>query len=560
MASQIALNEILGIAKGYPKAKWLVVSADPAVADALGRAGAKMAAKPTQASGIVLVDTLHQLSSEELTTLAAFLHEGRPFIVSVPNSAHGSLRLAALANQEGNPAALDFDTVMTTLQSCGLNIADIAAVGADVLDSETGLDFADLPPQAFAWLRGRPGATDQRWIVLGVRTDSMDRMPLPSVRPLGGYVRPSPVDDARSVVSEKERQATGRAEEAERRVRELEAELDRLGEEIRSLREAGQAQRAEFAERIEEIRGEYEESARKTIEKRTQESNFARKAELKAAAKTERQLRAELGAARARIAELEEAAGEKRSAGSGRFDASPARVGKEVSAEARDGGAEVRIEEGRGDAKQTRATEAETAQDAAPEAASQTADAGSQGPASPRGREGSTAADGREETAGKEPGDNGEADHCALEDARAEPQPGAEPQRLDDPERIAGEAGSAGKAAEPAAGSGMARFAKASASEDGEPAESAMRTAAEAQAPVAETGADAAATTKAGGDASQGKADDPGAKPLPGAQARPGSEPHPSSSSSPEPMPSPSPEPSPEPERRSVFGRLFGRR
>lgn len=309
MAPRTAVAEILAFAARYPTARWLVVASNPDISAELTRSGAKLASKPTEASGVVLADTMHQLSTEELTTLAAFLREGHPFIVSAPNSAHGSLRLAALANQDGNEAALPFDRIVDVVQGCGVNIVDIAAVSADVLESESSLDITGFPTAVFDWLRNQDGALDQRYVVLGERTDSPERTPLPPVRTLGNQVRPSRQNDEETLTSERERQARAQAEAAEERVRELKADGERLTGEIQALTAKVEAQQAEFAERIEAIRAEFEEEARKEVERRIQESSFASKAALKTMTKAEKRLRAELEEAEARIAELEAARG-----------------------------------------------------------------------------------------------------------------------------------------------------------------------------------------------------------------------------------------------------------
>lgn len=541
MASQTAVAEILDIASRYPKAKWLVVSADPEVSAALARSGAKMASKPTEASGIVLVDTLHQLSSEELTTLAAFLHEGRPFLVSVPNRTHGSLRLAALASQPGNDAAMHLDAVVSTLQSCGLDISEIAAVGADVLDSETGLDVTGLPAPVFDWLRNQLGATEQRFVVLGIRTDSADRAPVPAVRPLGSYVRPSSEDDARTLVSERERQAIERAEGAEERVRELEADAERLNGQIRSLHEAAEAQRKEFVGQVERIRAELQERARKAIEQGVQESNFTRKAELKAAAKTEKKLRAELEQARARIEELVAARGAEE----------PAEACEVVTDEVRDEASATPTP-----AEETAALAEPQLEDAAvaevePELE---AEIEQEPDAQDVVEDAAEAADPeteQEPAAGSEP-------QPELQ-AEAEPEPVAEPVEEEAEPEVEAEAGPVAEPAveEPAAVSKPEPEAEPVADES--LAQSAVEEVAEPEAeqePLADTVTEAVTEPEAKPQGEQAPAAEGQSQPEPVV------EPDSASVVEPQPEPAAKPQPQPEPEapRRSRFGRFFGRR
>jgi 2-polyprenyl-3-methyl-5-hydroxy-6-metoxy-1,4-benzoquinol methylase len=178
---------------------------------------------------IILGDILEHLidPGKVLAGLVGVLAPGGSVVISVPNVAHGSVRLALLQGSWDYRELGLMDrthlrfftrrTLLALLRGAGLVAVDVRTTSLDPLAGEVPVDVDRLPPGVVDWVREQPDAFSYQFLVRAVR------------------------DDAAGVV-----EAAGRErEELARRLSAAEADASRLRLEVASLRAAGERAEAD---------------------------------------------------------------------------------------------------------------------------------------------------------------------------------------------------------------------------------------------------------------------------------------------------------------------------
>lgn len=207
--------------------------------------------------------------------------QGR-ILVSIPNIAHGAIRLALLQGRWNYTATglLDkthlrfftYDTVCELLEGAGLAIEELRSTVLDPLGTEVDIDPHRLPPTLIEWVRHQPHSLVYQYVAAARPLATGEtRGPRPVLEPA------LPLDDVRIEDEHTERmraeqeerhrmltvrdhiigleastasaagraaRANTRARFADRRAKRMREELDRLVAEIESLARSGASRRA----------------------------------------------------------------------------------------------------------------------------------------------------------------------------------------------------------------------------------------------------------------------------------------------------------------------------
>jgi 2-polyprenyl-3-methyl-5-hydroxy-6-metoxy-1,4-benzoquinol methylase len=133
---------------------------------------------------IVCADILEHLPDpvDVLRRLLAHLRPGGSVVISVPNVAHGSLRLALLQGRwQYTPTGLLDSThirfftrrsLTETLRDAGLVGVDVRRTTCDPLGAEVAVDAAALPDGVVDWVRAQPDADTYQFVLRAVRDDA----------------------------------------------------------------------------------------------------------------------------------------------------------------------------------------------------------------------------------------------------------------------------------------------------------------------------------------------------------------------------------------------------
>jgi methionine biosynthesis protein MetW len=142
---------------------------------------------------VVLADVLEHLREPEraLREATELLREGGRLVLSVPNVAHGALRLALLQGRWTYTAAglldrthLHFFTrtsLLQLLEGVGLAVDDLRATVADPLGVEVELEPDRIPATLVEWVRHQPDALHYQFVLTARRADP-DSEPAPRPR------------------------------------------------------------------------------------------------------------------------------------------------------------------------------------------------------------------------------------------------------------------------------------------------------------------------------------------------------------------------------------------
>jgi methionine biosynthesis protein MetW len=142
---------------------------------------------------VVLADVLEHLREPEraLREATVLLREGGRLVLSVPNVAHGALRLALLQGRWTYTAAglldrthLHFFTrtsLLQLLEGVGLAVDDLRATVADPLGVEVELEPDRIPATLVEWVRHQPDALHYQFVLTARRADP-DSEPAPRPR------------------------------------------------------------------------------------------------------------------------------------------------------------------------------------------------------------------------------------------------------------------------------------------------------------------------------------------------------------------------------------------
>jgi 2-polyprenyl-3-methyl-5-hydroxy-6-metoxy-1,4-benzoquinol methylase len=179
---------------------------------------------------IILGDVLEHLVDPAvvLAGLVILLAPGGSVVISVPNVAHGSMRLALLQGSWDYRELGLMDrthirfftrrTLLAMLRSAGLVAVDVRTTSLDPLAAEVPVDVDRLPPGVVDWVRQQPDAFSYQFLLRAVR------------------------DDAAGLV-----EAAGlEREELTRRLDEAEADAERLRREVETLRVARERAEADI--------------------------------------------------------------------------------------------------------------------------------------------------------------------------------------------------------------------------------------------------------------------------------------------------------------------------
>lgn len=142
---------------------------------------------------VVLADVLEHLREPEraLREATELLREGGRLVLSVPNVAHGALRLALLQGRWSYTEAglldrthLHFFTrtsLLQLLEGVGLAVDDLRATVEDPLGVEVELEPDRIPATLVEWVRHQPDALHYQFVLTARRADP-DREPAPRPR------------------------------------------------------------------------------------------------------------------------------------------------------------------------------------------------------------------------------------------------------------------------------------------------------------------------------------------------------------------------------------------
>jgi 2-polyprenyl-3-methyl-5-hydroxy-6-metoxy-1,4-benzoquinol methylase len=126
--------------------------------------------EPASFDRVVFGDVLEHLldPARAVRSAARLLRPGGAVVISVPNVAHGSLRLALLQGRwdytdtglldRTHVSFFTYDSLMAMLHDEGLVVTDLRATVFDALATEVELDSAQVPPGTVDWVRAQPYA------------------------------------------------------------------------------------------------------------------------------------------------------------------------------------------------------------------------------------------------------------------------------------------------------------------------------------------------------------------------------------------------------------------
>ena len=156
---------------------------------------------------IVFGDVLEHLLDPQtvLTSSLKLLRPGGSVVISIPNVAHGSVRLALLQGRWNytDTGLLDrthikfftFNSLLAMLEKSGLAVTELRSTVADPLATEVGIDNEALPVEAVEWVRGQAHAQAYQFVLSAKLAEAGDdtdpgnqhvlpAIPLPQVRDL----------------------------------------------------------------------------------------------------------------------------------------------------------------------------------------------------------------------------------------------------------------------------------------------------------------------------------------------------------------------------------------
>lgn len=133
---------------------------------------------------IVCADVLEHVPDplDVLRRLLTLLRPGGSVVISIPNVAHGSLRLALLQGrwEYTEVGLLDRThirfftraTLLALLADAGLSAVDLRTTWRDPLDSDVQVDVAALPDGVVEWVRAQEDSGSYQFVLRAVRDDA----------------------------------------------------------------------------------------------------------------------------------------------------------------------------------------------------------------------------------------------------------------------------------------------------------------------------------------------------------------------------------------------------
>lgn len=181
---------------------------------------------------IVFGDVLEHLLDPDavLASSLSLLRPGASVVISIPNVAHGAVRLSLLQGHwnYSDTGLLDrthirfftFDTLLAMLERAGLSVTELRSTVADPLGTEIAVEDSVLPPDAVTWVRNQAHAHAYQFVLTAQRAEGG----VDHVQHVLPAVPPPQVHDVHAEVSELKGEAAG-----------LRGEIDQLNEEIGAL-------------------------------------------------------------------------------------------------------------------------------------------------------------------------------------------------------------------------------------------------------------------------------------------------------------------------------------
>ncbi len=160
---------------------------------------------------IVFGDVLEHLlePAAVLKSSLGLLAADGTIVVSIPNVAHGSVRLALLQGRWNyTPTGLldrthirffTVDTLLEMLHDAGLTVTDFRSTTADPLATEVGIDDAHLPTGVVDWVRNQEQGHTYQFVLAAQRTTADNAADEPMVVPA---ISSEPVHDVHTEVAE----------------------------------------------------------------------------------------------------------------------------------------------------------------------------------------------------------------------------------------------------------------------------------------------------------------------------------------------------------------------
>ncbi len=142
--------------------------------------------EPASFDRVVFGDVLEHLldPARALRSAVSLLKPGGAVVLSVPNVAHGSVRLALLQGRwdytdtglldRTHVSFFTYESLMATLHAEGLVVTDLRATVFDALGTEVQVDGDALPDVAVDWVRRQPYADVYQFVLSASRADEVD--------------------------------------------------------------------------------------------------------------------------------------------------------------------------------------------------------------------------------------------------------------------------------------------------------------------------------------------------------------------------------------------------
>ncbi len=184
---------------------------------------------------IVFGDVLEHLLDPD-AVLAASLKLLRPngsVVISIPNVAHGSVRLALLQGRWNyTPTGLldrthvrfvTYESLLAMLERAGLAVTDLRATVADPLATEVAVDSGGLPPEVVTWVRRQPHTQVYQFVL--------------AARPVQAGAAPADLHMLPAIDLPEQRDVHWEADDLRRQVAELNDLIERQREALETQRE-----------------------------------------------------------------------------------------------------------------------------------------------------------------------------------------------------------------------------------------------------------------------------------------------------------------------------------
>jgi len=212
---------------------------------------------------VVFGDVLEHLRDPlpVLRTARRLLAEGGSVVASIPNVAHGSVRLALLAGRFDyqdlgllDRTHLRFFTrqsIVSLFRDAGMVAVDVQRTTAGFFDTPLPVVEAEFPAEVVEAVNADPEATTYQFVLRAVADDATAAVSGLAAEAESQRVRAADLERQVAVLRDAARDALVRAEDAEKRAVDLESRLETTIEALEAERDAGGA----FHEQLDRVLG-----------------------------------------------------------------------------------------------------------------------------------------------------------------------------------------------------------------------------------------------------------------------------------------------------------------